>query len=79
MDKITYVEKAFEKHLRKIKKAQSIKELIDICLTNQGLPIYSMSFFNRKFKGNFQKAKAYVIKEAYDGLSNAIESMIEEI
>ena len=44
----------------------------------QGKPLYTQKFFNKKFKGNFAKSKAYVIAEAHKGYNNSVESIMEE-
>ena len=82
MTDLNKIERMFNQHLNKIKNCTNIKELIEVSKvkSNTGdlVPMYSMKFFNKKFKGNFDKAKQYVIKEAHLDYNNAIESYCEE-
>lgn len=77
MDKFTRAEKMFDAHLKKLQQATSVKELVELETFN-GIPFYTMKFFNKKFKGDLEKSREYVIKEAHRGLNNTIESMLEE-
>lgn len=78
MDKLERMERMFNRHLNKIKAATTIQELINIT-QHDGKPIYTMKFFNKKFKGNFHKAQNYIITQAHIGFNNAVEAEMEGV
>lgn len=67
------VEKNFEVHLTALKNAKSIKELVKL-----QEPFYSMKFYNKKFKGNFKKAKEWTINQAHIEFNNTMECYLYE-